>query len=72
MFMTTSDDGSFPVLHPVIEMFNHHFGAKMEWQLDGGTFSLCLEEKIEHGQQVFNDYTPKGNEERRITSIYAS
>jgi hypothetical protein len=52
----------------MIDMFNHHFGAKVEWQLNGGTFSLCLEEKVEQMQQIFNNYGPKGNEERRVTS----
>ena len=66
---TTSNNGSFPVLYPVIDIFNHRFGAKVEWQLNGGTFSLYLEEKVEQKQQIFNNYAPKGNEERRITSI---
>jgi hypothetical protein len=65
---TASSSGSFPLLYPMIDMFNHHFRAKVEWQLNGGTFSLCLEEKIEQMQQIFNNYGPKGNEERKVTS----
>jgi len=49
-------------------MFNHRSGAKVEWQLHGGAFSLCLKEKVKQGQQIFNNYGLKGNEERTTNS----
>ncbi|KAL8639288.1 MAG: hypothetical protein Q9226_008885 [Calogaya cf. arnoldii] len=58
-----SNNDSFPLLYPVIDIFNHRFDAKVEWQLDAGNFGLCLTERTEQGQQIFNDYARKGNEE---------
>jgi hypothetical protein len=59
-----SGQQDFPVLCPVLDIFNHNSSAKVKWQFQGGMFSLLLEQMVQAGQQVFNMYAPKGNEER--------
>ncbi|KAI0487077.1 hypothetical protein F4859DRAFT_527186 [Xylaria cf. heliscus] len=44
-------------------MFNHRPGEKVGWQFCKGDFSLILEEGAEQDQQLFNNYSPKGNED---------
>jgi hypothetical protein len=61
--MTKSKDESFPLLYPVIDYFNHRFGAKVVWNMEKGDFFLTLEEPVKSGEQIFNNYAPKGNEE---------
>jgi hypothetical protein len=61
--MTKSQDESFPLLYPVIDCFNHRFGAKVLWNMEKGDFFLKLEEPVKAGEQIFNNYAPKGNEE---------
>jgi len=58
----------FPLLYPVIDIFNHRTGAKVVWDFQGGNYSLGLTEGIAEGEQIFNNYAPKGNEEREFTS----
>jgi hypothetical protein len=54
---------SFPILYPVLDIFNHKSGSKVKWQLNSGAFSLLLDEEVKVDQQVFNNYASKGNEE---------
>ncbi|RYC61509.1 hypothetical protein CHU98_g4720 [Xylaria longipes] len=63
--LTTTKEakGSFPVLYPVLDIFNHRIGAKVGWQFSKGDYNLYLEEQVEQGQQIFNNYSPKGNED---------
>ncbi|KAJ8133604.1 hypothetical protein O1611_g17 [Lasiodiplodia mahajangana] len=60
---TKEPKGSFPILYPVLDVFNHHTGAKVRWQFCEGDYDLYLEEKVDQGQQIFNNYSPKGNED---------
>ncbi|KAF2674282.1 SET domain-containing protein [Microthyrium microscopicum] len=60
---TQNADESFPLLYPVIDIFNHRFGEKVFWNMEKGTFRLELPEGAPTGEQVFNNYAPKGNEE---------
>ena len=53
----------FSLLYPVIDIFNHRFGAKVVWDFDKGDFTLAITESARKGDQVFNNYAPKGNEE---------
>jgi hypothetical protein len=53
----------FALLYPVIDSFNHRFGAKVLWKMDEGNFELNTAEPATSGEQVFNNYAPKGNEE---------
>jgi hypothetical protein len=63
----TSEKDPFPLLYPAIDCFNHRLGAKVTWTMDHGDFTLILEEGIEKGSQIFNNYAPKGNEERKFS-----
>lgn len=73
LFTSENTKSSFPVLYPVLDIFNHRLGTKVGWQFHKGDFNLCLEERVEQGMQVFNNYSPKGNEDRKNTpyKIYA-
>ncbi|KAF2431708.1 SET domain-containing protein [Tothia fuscella] len=54
---------SFSLLYPVLDSFNHKFGAKVTWNMDHGNFALRLTEPVKVGVEVFNNYAPKGNQE---------
>jgi hypothetical protein len=62
--MTQSETESFSLLYPVVDYFNHRFGEKVAWNMDEGALSLVLVSGVKAGVQVFNNYAPKGNEER--------
>ena len=62
--------GSFPVLYPVLDTFSHRIGAKVEWQFEKGDFTLSVKEKVEQGQQIFNNYSAKGNEDCKHASMH--
>ncbi|KAJ9635134.1 hypothetical protein H2199_008620 [Coniosporium tulheliwenetii] len=53
----------FPLLYPVLDIANHKLGAKAVWDFKEGSFDLRIAEPISTGDQVFNNYGPKGNEE---------
>ncbi|RSM02075.1 hypothetical protein CEP52_008207 [Fusarium oligoseptatum] len=63
LFTSKVGTSSFPVLYPMLDIFNHNLGTKVSWKFHSGDFSLCLEEKVEQGEQIFNNYSPKGNED---------
>jgi hypothetical protein len=48
----------------MLDSFNHKFGAKVLWNMDKGDFELSTIEPSKAGEEVFNNYAPKGNEER--------
>jgi hypothetical protein len=59
-------DDTYPILYPVLDCFNHRFGEKVFWsmgKMNSKSFSLDLAESIAKGEQVYNNYAPKGNEE---------
>ncbi|KAK8427983.1 hypothetical protein IWX49DRAFT_558308 [Phyllosticta citricarpa] len=51
------------VLMPVVDLLNHKFPTKVNWFFDRGTFQLNSEEPLVQGQEIFNNYGGKGNEE---------
>jgi hypothetical protein len=60
------DRETFPILFPVIDILNHSAEAQVEWAFQPhGSFSLKLlnEETISPGQELFNNYAPKQNDE---------
>jgi hypothetical protein len=67
IFNTTTTEASgkesFALLYPVLDSFNHKFGAKVLWNMDKGDFELSTTETTEKGEEVYNNYAPKGNEE---------
>lgn len=57
---------TIPLLFPVVDILNHSVSAKVEWDFQPHTsFALnCLEaEGFEAGQEIFNNYAPKQNDE---------
>jgi hypothetical protein len=62
---------TYPILFPVVDIFNHLFASKVSWTItapaskdySGSAFSLALNHSIPRGSQVYNNYAPKGNEE---------
>lgn len=67
--MNQSERESFSLLYPVIDYFNHRFGEKVVWNMEKGDFSLVLTTASQSGNQIFNNYAPKGNEERKKTYL---
>ena len=55
-----------PVLLPGLDILNHNPSAKMSWVWDANVCALRIEESISSGCQVWNNYDPKSNEERRF------
>jgi hypothetical protein len=57
---------TIPILFPVIDILNHSVSAKVEWNFQPHqSFTLkCLEgEAFQPGQELFNNYAPKQNDE---------
>ncbi|KAF1845379.1 SET domain-containing protein [Cucurbitaria berberidis CBS 394.84] len=57
---------TIPLLFPVVDILNHSVSAKVEWDFQPHqSFALkCLEgETFEAGQELFNNYAPKQNDE---------
>jgi hypothetical protein len=66
MSSVPAEDLVFPVLFPGLDAANHDHDARVEWTYDPGQFSLTLAESgvgVEAGNEVFNNYGPKGNGE---------
>lgn len=57
---------SFALLYPVLDLFNHRFGAKVFWNVNHGDFEISTTDPVKAGNEVFNNYAPKGNQEREI------
>jgi hypothetical protein len=64
MFMDLASEEPYPLLYPVMDHFNHRFQEKVTWKTGNGTYGLLLSADIAEGDQIFNNYAPKGNEER--------
>lgn len=54
---------TFSVLFPVMDAGNHNPNAKVDWAYDPGKFSLSIREGVSKGDEIFNNYGPKGNDE---------
>jgi len=54
----------FPVLVPLVDIANYRPMAQVEWQAGMHDIGLLISESVEAGEQVFNNYGPKGNEQR--------
>ncbi|KAK3096331.1 hypothetical protein LTR53_019401, partial [Teratosphaeriaceae sp. CCFEE 6253] len=58
-----AEDLDFSVLFPVQDAGNHSNDAHVDWAYDPGRFSVSINEAVEAGGEVFNNYGGKGNEE---------
>eukprot|EP00668_Euglena_longa_P012362 GGOE01014807.1.p1 GENE.GGOE01014807.1~~GGOE01014807.1.p1 ORF type:complete len:666 (+),score=188.57 GGOE01014807.1:220-1998(+) len=50
-------------LVPVLDVLNHRSGARAAWDVFEDRLEMRLEEPVGKGQEVFNNYGEKGNEE---------
>lgn len=61
------EEGPYPVLFPMLDIANHDAKARVEWFVNAQgpvkDFSIITDGAIEGGEQVFNNYAPKGNTE---------
>lgn len=53
----------FAVLYPVVDSLNHDSNAKVDWGMGLQAFTLSTFETLKVGQEVYNNYGSKGNEE---------
>lgn len=53
----------FSILFPVMDAGNHNPNARVDWAYDPGRFSFTVSDGVDAGDQVFNNYGPKGNDE---------
>lgn len=62
-----AEEGPYPVLFPLLDIANHDAKARVEWFVNAQgpvkDFSIITDGAIEGGEQVFNNYAPKGNTE---------
>lgn len=58
-----TSNATSPILYPVLDIFNHKLGAQVSWKFERGNFTLSLQTTVKQGQQIFNNYSAKGNEE---------
>lgn len=60
-------EGPYPVLFPLVDIANHDPKARVEWFADATSevksVSIKNDEGIKAGEQIFNNYAPKGNSE---------
>jgi hypothetical protein len=61
--MMPSEPDNFALLYPLVDSFNHRFGSKVIWDMSEGNFALNITQPANKGEEVFNNYAPKGNEE---------
>ncbi len=55
----------FPVLVPLIDMLNHQPLKKVEWRPDERGIGFAILGKLKPGDEIFNNYGPKSNEQRK-------
>ncbi|KAI9714319.1 MAG: hypothetical protein M1820_000280 [Bogoriella megaspora] len=53
----------FQVLFPALDTFNHNHSMEITWSFDQGAFAVTAEETSSAGEEVFNNYGRKSNEE---------
>ena len=66
--LVVADDGvgRSPLLIPGLDLLNHNPSAKIAWVWDKNVCALRVDEPVPGGCQVWNNYDPKSNEERRL------
>ena len=63
---------TFSVLIPVMDLTNHDPHVKMVWTQQYDDISLQSQELLGQGQEVYNNYGPKGNEECKSDRLHSS
>ncbi|KAF2866922.1 hypothetical protein BDV95DRAFT_647975 [Massariosphaeria phaeospora] len=55
---------SFPILFPVVDLLNHSFEARVEWNFEEyKSFTLKVLDEVGKGDEILNNYAPKQNDE---------
>src|SRR5271155_2077532 len=52
----------FQVLLPVLDLFNHMPGTRVEWKMASTSVGLQVKDEIEGGSEICNNYGPRDNE----------
>ena len=73
---TTSPDpnkiaGTLGVMFPFYDMLDHRAGHRITWEAGNGTIRFRCVEEIQAGEQIYNNYGPKGNQELLFTYGFA-
>ncbi|KAF2493363.1 SET domain-containing protein [Lophium mytilinum] len=53
----------FSVLYPFLDSLNHDSNARVDWDMKSDAFTLSTHETLKKGDEIFNNYGSKGNEE---------
>ena len=53
------------VLIPVFDLANHRPDVRVTWEWNHSDCRLKIDERLEAGAEVYNNYGPKSNEERK-------
>lgn len=59
------------VLFPVLDIINHRPKAPVQWISREKDFSFQISDDFPQGSELWNDYGPKGNEEREYLDLYS-
>ena len=65
----TAEELNTPVLCPVFDVANHDPRAQVTWIIDEEGYTLFTADRYAPGAQIFNNYGPKGNEERKSSAL---
>eukprot|EP00563_Minutocellus_polymorphus_P006783 CAMPEP_0181037672 /NCGR_PEP_ID=MMETSP1070-20121207/9529_1 /TAXON_ID=265543 /ORGANISM="Minutocellus polymorphus, Strain NH13" /LENGTH=620 /DNA_ID=CAMNT_0023115409 /DNA_START=1 /DNA_END=1863 /DNA_ORIENTATION=+ len=63
--------GTLGVMFPFYDMLDHRPGHKITWEAGGGTIRFRCADEIKAGEQICNNYGPKGNQELLFTYGFA-
>ena len=67
-----NEQDEFPVLVPLIDLLNHRPLAKVEWQPTVDHVGLTVLDDLKPGEEVFNNYGPRSNAERKFGPWFGS
>ena len=59
-------DHDSPVLLPCLDLANHRPTAEVTWLYNREDCCLIVDDTYEGGQQIWNNYGPKANEQREL------
>ena len=61
-------EGRAPVLIPGLDLLNHNPASQVAWIWDSVTCTIKTEEFLSERSEVSNNYGPKSNEERKLST----
>lgn len=65
---SSAKEGS-EAMFPLLDSLNHKPNTKITWSTNNGSVSFVAGQEFKAGQEVFNNYGPKSNEERNMHII---